>query len=123
MGAALPTWMIDSFSPQLRYSAVAVGYNVAQAIFGGLAPAVSSALVVWSGTPLLPAVYMSVIALLSFAAICWSTSGKGQRYLVNANRGNVHDGRFAELSEVGAGNEGGVEERTGEAEEERLDGA
>jgi MHS family proline/betaine transporter-like MFS transporter len=36
-GGNLPTWMVKSFPVDVRYSAIAIGYNSAQALFGGTA--------------------------------------------------------------------------------------
>mmetsp|Transcript_31657 Transcript_31657/g.89946 ORF Transcript_31657/g.89946 Transcript_31657/m.89946 type:complete len:189 (-) Transcript_31657:112-678(-) len=42
--AALPAWMVDCFPRKIRYSAVGLGYNLAQAMFGGTAPLMATAL-------------------------------------------------------------------------------
>ena len=31
----IPTWMVKAFPVDVRYTAIAVGYNAGQAIFGG----------------------------------------------------------------------------------------
>ena len=81
IGAALPTWMIDSFAPQLRYSAVAVGYNVAHAVFSGSSDLLATVVYDKTGSAIIPGIWISVIAMGSVAALCWSTSGAGRRYL------------------------------------------
>jgi len=44
VGAPLPTWMVEAFPPKVRYSAVAIGYNFSQAIFGGTTPLIATGL-------------------------------------------------------------------------------
>lgn len=43
-GAVLPSWIVKNFPPALRYSAIGIGYNAAQALLGGTAPLISTAL-------------------------------------------------------------------------------
>lgn len=43
-GAVLPSWIVDRFPPALRFSAIGIGYNAAQALLGGTGPLVSTAL-------------------------------------------------------------------------------
>lgn len=44
-GAPMCSWMAESFSPESRFSSLALGYNVSMAIGGGLSPSVATWLV------------------------------------------------------------------------------
>ena len=43
-GAPMCAWLVESFEPAARLTSVAIGYNVAQALAGGLAPLVATVL-------------------------------------------------------------------------------
>ena len=43
-GAPMCAWLVESFDPSARLTSVAIGYNVAQALAGGLAPVVATLL-------------------------------------------------------------------------------
>jgi MFS transporter, MHS family, proline/betaine transporter len=63
-----PIAMAAQFPIELRYSAMAVAYNVALAIFGGTAPLIATWLIKETGNLASPAWYLVIIALLSAAA-------------------------------------------------------
>mmetsp|Transcript_1636 Transcript_1636/g.3200 ORF Transcript_1636/g.3200 Transcript_1636/m.3200 type:complete len:197 (+) Transcript_1636:101-691(+) len=44
-GSPMLAWLVESFDPEARLTSVAMGYNVAQAVAGGSAPAVATLLV------------------------------------------------------------------------------
>ena len=48
-GAALPSWMVLSYPRAVRFSAIAIGYNVSQAAFGGTAGVVGTLLYGYAG--------------------------------------------------------------------------
>ncbi|MFZ3561241.1 MFS transporter [Streptomyces sp. BH055] len=58
----------ELFPPHVRYSASAIGYNLAYLIFGGTAPYVSEFLVSTAGSTYAPAIYITVIATVSALA-------------------------------------------------------
>lgn len=58
----------EVFPTRVRFTASAVTYNVSYAIFGGTAPLVATWLVSATGNQLAPAMYMTVVAVASFAA-------------------------------------------------------
>lgn len=58
----------EMFPTRVRFTASAVTYNVAYALFGGTAPFVATWLVSTTGDQLSPAIYMTVIAVLAFGA-------------------------------------------------------
>ncbi|SEF38252.1 MFS transporter, MHS family, proline/betaine transporter [Amycolatopsis pretoriensis] len=57
--------VLELYPTGVRFSGMALPYNVAYAIFGGTAPLVSELLVNGTGTLLAPAVYASVVALIA----------------------------------------------------------
>ncbi|WP_031464391.1 MFS transporter [Sciscionella sediminilitoris] len=66
-----PTSLVSSlvtaelFPARVRYSASAIGYNLAFMLFGGTAPYVATFLIGQTGSKLAPAIYIVVIAFLS----------------------------------------------------------
>ena len=40
----IPVWIVSQFQSEIRYSAVAISYNFAQALFGGTTPLMATAL-------------------------------------------------------------------------------
>ena len=72
IGAPLPAWFISRFPPTVRYTGVAIGYNFAQAIFGGTAAIIATLLAdvdfpgILAGTG--PGMYLAGIGLLAMTA-------------------------------------------------------
>jgi MFS transporter, MHS family, proline/betaine transporter len=56
------------FPTPVRYTGIAMSYNLAYAIFGGLSPVICTLAIQYFGTPLAPAYYVMVIAALSGVA-------------------------------------------------------
>ena len=54
--------MVEMFPTRTRYSGVAIGYNLGQAILGGTAPLVATGLIELTGNDLSPAVYLIACA-------------------------------------------------------------
>src|SRR5262249_49641698 len=63
---AMPVAMADLFPARLRYSAMAIGYNMTLALFGGTAPLVATWLIKTTGNLAAPAWYLVVIAAITF---------------------------------------------------------
>lgn len=63
-----PIAMVAQFPVEIRYSAMAVGYNIALAIFGGTAPLVATWLIKETGNLAAPAWYIAAMAIVSCAA-------------------------------------------------------
>lgn len=61
----------ELFPTRVRFTASAITYNVAYALFGGTAPFVATWLVTTTGQQLAPAFYMTVVAVVALAA-AWS---------------------------------------------------
>ena len=53
------------FPTRTRYSGIALGYNLAQAVFGGTTPLVATWLIRVTGEVMAPAFYLSAIAAIS----------------------------------------------------------
>jgi MHS family proline/betaine transporter-like MFS transporter len=63
-----PIAMAAQFPVEIRYSAMAVGYNVALAIFGGTAPLIATWLIKETGNLAAPAWYIAAMAIVSCVA-------------------------------------------------------
>ena len=62
-------WLVESFPASIRLTSVAVGYNIAQAIAGGSAPALATYLVDTYGLHA-PGFMISIIAFFSVVGLC-----------------------------------------------------
>ena len=67
------------FAARVRYSGVAVAYNISFAVFSGLAPLIATALIAGFGDNAAPGYYLTAIALLAFAATLWVRSIERRR--------------------------------------------
>lgn len=63
--ATLAVAMAELFPPRLRFSGMALGYNLTLAIFGGTAPLINTWLIAQTGDLTSPAWYIMVIAGVS----------------------------------------------------------
>jgi len=70
--SAMGAWMALTFPPEVRYSAVAIGYNVAQATFGGSIALVSTALYQQFHNPISVGIYLTAVAMLSNFSLWYS---------------------------------------------------
>lgn len=61
--------LVEMFPTRVRYTSAAVSYNLAYMIFGGTAPFVATLLINVSGNSLAPAIYITVIAIVSTLAV------------------------------------------------------
>lgn len=68
----------EAFATVSRYTASAIAYNVAYAVFGGTAPYVATALVDGTGVAHSPAVYMSVMAAIAILAVVLLPETRGR---------------------------------------------
>jgi MHS family proline/betaine transporter-like MFS transporter len=57
----------DLFPTRIRFSGVAISFNLAFSIFSGIAPLAATLLVKWAGSPVGPAYYMCFCGFLTFA--------------------------------------------------------
>ncbi|MEB6377869.1 MFS transporter [Leclercia adecarboxylata] len=61
--------MAELFPTRIRYGSIAIGYNLAVAFFGGITPWFSTYLIVESGNPLSPALFVMAAALITFLTV------------------------------------------------------
>jgi MHS family proline/betaine transporter-like MFS transporter len=67
-GAPMMAWLAESFEPAARLTSVAVGYNIAQAVGGGMSPAIATELVDRYG-PISPGFYITFMATISLLGL------------------------------------------------------
>ncbi|WP_422449388.1 MULTISPECIES: MFS transporter [unclassified Endozoicomonas] len=66
---ALPPLLISFFPTEIRYTGIATCYNIGFAIFGGIAPVTSTLLAKYSSNTTGPAIYLSLVAVISLIAL------------------------------------------------------
>ena len=69
LSSAIAAFMVEAIPKHVRCTALSVGYNIAQAAFGGTVPMIAVVLISETGYILAPALYLSACALVSFAVI------------------------------------------------------
>lgn len=67
-GAPMMAWLAESFEPAARLTSVSIGYNIAQALGGGMAPAIATIMVDRLG-PESPGYYISIIAIIAVVGL------------------------------------------------------
>jgi MHS family proline/betaine transporter-like MFS transporter len=65
----LPAFLVESFPPQSRYTAIGLSYNITLAIFGGTAPLLCTWLIRETGDLASPALYLVVLAAISILSM------------------------------------------------------
>ena len=65
----MPALMTEVFPVQVRSTGASLMYNLAVMLFGGLAPAINTALVKSTGDPMVPAYYISFAALVGVCGL------------------------------------------------------
>ena len=70
--------LIDLFPTSIRYTGIAMSYNLAYAIFGGLSPILCTLFIQLTGSILAPAFYLMLIATLSGLA-CYGYQRKSKK--------------------------------------------
>ena len=84
-GAPMTAWMTLKFPVSLRYSALAIAYNLSQMLFGGIAPFLATAMSCSSGYRLLGGLLFVFAAVISLAAvIVGDKSTMGRRAFIEA---------------------------------------
>jgi len=78
-GAPMMAWLVESFAPDARLTSVAIGYNIAHAIAGGLTPLVAT--VIADVYPIAgPGFLLTGIGIVSLVGLlCVAPSGKEER--------------------------------------------
>lgn len=79
-GAPMMAWLAESFDPSARLTSVSIGYNMAQALGGGLAPAIATEMVDNWG-PDSPGYYISIIALIALVGLYSVAPGKPSHFV------------------------------------------
>ncbi|MFP6641904.1 MAG: MFS transporter [Myxococcota bacterium] len=64
----IPATLVEMFATRVRYTGIALAYNIVFALFGGTAPLVCTWLMQQTGDPFSPAYYIVVLGVVSFAA-------------------------------------------------------
>jgi proline/betaine transport protein TphA len=64
INATVPTMLAEMFPTSVRASGISIGYNIAQALFGGTMPLVSLLLIELTGNKLAPAWYLFIWAIV-----------------------------------------------------------
>jgi MHS family proline/betaine transporter-like MFS transporter len=64
----MPALMMEMFPTETRFSGIAIGYNGAQAVFGGTAPMICTWLVDKTGSVIAPAYYLIFLAAVTLVA-------------------------------------------------------
>lgn len=72
--------LCEVFPTRVRYTASAVTYNIAYAVFGGTAPFVATWLISASGNRLAPAIYITLIAAMALLVTMISPETSGRRF-------------------------------------------
>ncbi len=68
----LATFLAESFPTEVRYSGFALSFNGANALLGGTTPYIVTWLIKATGSPLAPAVYLTVVSVIAMVAILMS---------------------------------------------------
>jgi len=77
----------EQFPTAYRFSGMAIGYNVAVALFGGLAPFLGTVLVQWTGEDAAPALLLVVTAVVVLGVILLAVAETARRPLREAPLG------------------------------------
>lgn len=67
--APVPALLVSLFPKHLRYSGVSIAHNLSMAIFGGSTPEIVTFLIDRTGSLVMPGVFLSLVALISFGAL------------------------------------------------------
>jgi len=65
----IPRLLSELFPTQIRYSGIAVSYNLGFAFFGGLTPLISLSLIYSTGWKTIPALYLIFVSLLALLSL------------------------------------------------------
>jgi len=78
-GAPMCAWLVEAFEPEARLTSVSIGYNVAQAIGGGLSPFVATLLVDEIGTRS-PGILLAILSFTSLLGL-WCVAPKPHAHM------------------------------------------
>ncbi|KAL3912407.1 MAG: hypothetical protein SGILL_006897, partial [Bacillariaceae sp.] len=102
-GAPMCAWLVESFEPEARLTSVSIGYNVAQAIGGGLSPFLATLLVDEVGTsaPGILLVLLSVTSLCGLWIVAPTNHGHSKLPQVQEEDGHVDESSNTNTSNAG----------------------
>lgn len=64
--------IVEQYPTTMRYSGISVSYNLAQAIFGGTAPAIAALLILHTENPIAPGYYLMIVAAITLFTVLFS---------------------------------------------------
>jgi len=67
----------ELFPTKIRYSGIAVSYNLGFAIFGGLTPFISLSLIYYTGWVTTPALYLVMVSLFAIVSLAYVGRERG----------------------------------------------
>ncbi len=67
----VPSLLSELFPTKIRYSGIAVSYNIGFALFGGLTPFISLSLIYYTGWITTPALYLVIVSLMAAASLAY----------------------------------------------------
>ncbi|MDN5594601.1 MAG: MFS transporter, partial [Brevibacterium sp.] len=76
----------EQFTGTSRFSGMAIGYNVATVLFGGLSPLIATALMSSTGLTLAPAIYATVIVVVAGVPTLFLARNMAGRPLAEVDR-------------------------------------
>ena len=78
-GALMGTFLAESFTADVRYTGISLGYQVGAALVGGPMPLIATALVArYHGSYIPVAIFIALCALVSLIAISFTKDRTGQ---------------------------------------------
>jgi MFS family permease len=88
MGGAMATWISEKFEAEVRYSGVAVTFQIASTLGAGLSPLIASSLLAASGgtRPEWVALFFGAVCAVSLAAYVFSREQSGNAVDVSADK-------------------------------------
>lgn len=93
----LPSYLADLFPTRVRFSGFAFSFNTANALFGGTAPFVATALIQASGSPVAPAWYLAAAGVVAVVTM-FAARGVGASFRNGISARMYVHGRHEERS-------------------------
>ncbi|WP_052365357.1 MFS transporter [Halotalea alkalilenta] len=75
---AMPATLTSLFRAPVRYSGLAISYNISVSLFGGTAPLINTWLIEISGNPMIPAWYLITGAVIGLVALYFTQDSTGK---------------------------------------------
>ena len=77
-GALMGTFLAESFTADVRYTGISLGYQVGAALVGGTAPLIATALVGTTNNYPLIGIFIGFCAVVSFISVWFTRDRSGQ---------------------------------------------